>query len=130
MATVPSRFSPGAGLAPILAPAGFLSAGTGLVLSRLLYERFFPALQIFGDDAIGFDAVITDQTMPDMTGMDLAKRLVELDSNVRIILASGYKVGEPSDSETKDCRIVSYLQKPFKMEEISLVLKEAILERT
>ncbi|MCB0029530.1 MAG: hypothetical protein KDE28_16565, partial [Anaerolineales bacterium] len=68
MATVPSRFSPWAGLAPVLAPAGLLSFGTGLVLSRLLYERFFPTLQLFG----GWGATLLLTALITLAGLGLA----------------------------------------------------------
>jgi YesN/AraC family two-component response regulator len=67
--------------------------------------------------------------MPGMTGFELAKRLVEIDSGIRIVLTSGYSVGAPAEADLADYRIVSYLQKPFSMDEISRVLKTAIPDR-
>jgi DNA-binding NtrC family response regulator len=87
------------------------------------------ALRLYGEDPAGFDMVITDQTMPDMTGIELAEHLVALDSNVRIVLASGYKIGVPDETEMADYHIIAYLQKPFSMEEIGLILKDATQKR-
>ncbi len=86
------------------------------------------ALKLYKEDPAGFDLVITDQTMPEITGIELAKHLVTLDSDVRIVLASGYKIGAPDEAEMADCHIVAYLQKPFSMEEIGMVLKGVIPE--
>lgn len=41
-------------------------------------------------DPQAFDLVITDQTMPGMTGLELAKRIHELRPDLPVLLASGY----------------------------------------
>ena len=82
MATVPSRFSPGAGLAPILAPAGCLSAGAGLVLSRLLYEHFFPTLQMFG----GWGGSLLLTGLITLAGLALAAWLVHRQAAGRALI--------------------------------------------
>jgi PAS domain S-box-containing protein len=47
------------------------------------------ALQLLSGD-IGFDLVITDHSMPKMTGVQLAKRIRELRQDLPIVLATGY----------------------------------------
>ena len=47
------------------------------------------ALRAFTADPAGFDLVITDYTMPHMTGIDLAGKLLELRPDIPIILTSG-----------------------------------------
>jgi CheY-like chemotaxis protein len=51
------------------------------------------ALDRFRSDAAAFDAVITDQTMPGMTGLDLAKHIAELAPALPILLYTGYGEG-------------------------------------
>ncbi len=48
------------------------------------------ALATFQNTPNDFDIVITDQTMPDMTGSDLARRMMQIRTEVPIILCTGY----------------------------------------
>ncbi len=48
------------------------------------------ALKAFHGDPEAFDLVITDQTMPFMTGMELARKLLEIRKDIPIILYSGF----------------------------------------
>lgn len=44
------------------------------------------ALEVFCANPAGFDVVITDQTMPNLTGMELAKALLQTRPDIPIIL--------------------------------------------
>ncbi len=48
------------------------------------------ALELFGKDPAAFDLVITDQTMPQLTGYDLAQQLLKIRKDVPLILCTGY----------------------------------------
>lgn len=48
------------------------------------------ALETFQNEPDKFDLVITDQTMPGMTGAELSVRLLEIRPDIPIILCSGY----------------------------------------
>jgi CheY-like chemotaxis protein len=48
------------------------------------------ALSLFTDDPKIFDLVITDQTMPDMTGDQLALKILVLRPDILIILSTGF----------------------------------------
>jgi len=48
------------------------------------------ALAAFTQQPNGFDLVITDLTMPGMTGIDLADKLLELRRDIPIVLSTGY----------------------------------------
>ncbi|HBA54934.1 MAG TPA: hypothetical protein DCZ04_10925, partial [Syntrophorhabdus aromaticivorans] len=48
------------------------------------------ALSLFADNPGRFDVVITDYTMPRMTGLDLAKQLLRVRPDIPIILTTGY----------------------------------------
>ncbi len=48
------------------------------------------ALQAFQTDPQRFDAVLTDETMPEMTGTELAREIRKLRPDIPIILMSGY----------------------------------------
>jgi PAS domain S-box-containing protein len=69
------------------------------------------ALEIFRTAPTSFDVVITDQTMPAMTGMELAHELLLIRSNLPVILCTGFSelVDEAS---AKAIGIRKYLKKP------------------
>jgi signal transduction histidine kinase len=70
------------------------------------------ALTLLAEDPM-IDLVITDQAMPGMTGIDLARRLNETHPGLPIILCSGYVDVPQSD----DLRLVR-LSKPFRQEDL------------
>ena len=63
----------------------------------------------------GFDLVITDLTMPGMTGVDLARGIRQVRSDIPIILSSGYADEVPEET-LKGLGIVEVLPKPFQMQ--------------
>ena len=48
------------------------------------------ALELFRQNPSGFDLVITDQTMPKITGSELATNFLEIRPDIPIILCTGY----------------------------------------
>ena len=48
------------------------------------------ALDLFEQHGQQFDLVVTDESMPGMTGIELAQRLFALAPNLPVILCSGY----------------------------------------
>lgn len=65
------------------------------MLERLGYHvtvrrNGFEALEIFQNTPGEFDLVITDQTMPGITGSDLSRRMLQIRPDISIILCTGY----------------------------------------
>ncbi|MBF0258497.1 MAG: response regulator [Desulfamplus sp.] len=48
------------------------------------------ALKVFKKRPDQFDLVITDQTMPGMTGSDLSRNMLQIRHDIPIILCTGY----------------------------------------
>ena len=48
------------------------------------------ALALFKEDPSRFDLVITDQTMPEMTGVELAKEILAIRADMPIIMCTGF----------------------------------------
>lgn len=99
---------------------------TGEILQSLGYEvvgRTSPkdALQLFARAPEEFDLVITDLTMPDITGLELSEGLKRLRPNIPIILFTGY-----SDQVSKDAAVLAgideYCMKPISMRLLSTVV--------
>jgi len=73
------------------------------------------ALDLIRQQPGTFDLVITDQTMPDLTGEELARELGQLYPELPIILCSGYNALQERSS-TEDLGIREYCQKPLDMD--------------
>ncbi len=66
------------------------------------------------------DAVLADIRMPKLTGLDLAKRLKELRSPIKVVILSGYDFF-PYAKEAIEQGVFSYILKPYKAEELQEV---------
>ncbi len=83
------------------------------------------ALTAFRKDPDAFDLVITDQTMPRMTGIELAKALEKVRPDIPVILNTGFS--EKVDGETvgRD-GIRAFVMKPFTVQEISELIRKVL----
>ncbi|HTI71208.1 MAG TPA: PAS domain S-box protein [Candidatus Limnocylindria bacterium] len=89
------------------------------------FNRPEDALQAFERDPKVFNAVIADLTMPGMSGLDLARRLLALSPRTPILLASGY--ASMIDPETvKQIGLRGLLSKPVAADEVSKALREIL----
>ncbi|PKN76587.1 MAG: hypothetical protein CVU52_04145 [Deltaproteobacteria bacterium HGW-Deltaproteobacteria-10] len=83
------------------------------------------AIEIFRSDSKGFDIVILDMIMPGLSGSETFDALKTIDTDVKVILASGYSVeGQAGDIMKKG--FVSFIQKPFRIAELSRKISEAL----
>ena len=71
-----------------------------------------------------FDLVITDQAMPKMTGVELARALHTLSPNLPVILASGYAEMPEGGSE----HIAHRLEKPFNDKSLREAIDAAVVK--
>jgi PAS domain S-box-containing protein len=65
-----------------------------------------------------FDLIVTDQTMPNMTGDVLIKGIRSIDPKQRIILCTGFSEVFPL-SEARKIGVNKYLRKPFSQSELA-----------
>jgi DNA-binding NtrC family response regulator len=65
-----------------------------------------------------FDAVLTDEAMPDLTGTDLAQEIRKLRPAMPIILMTGYGGGKLM-SQTAECGINQVLRKPLRRRDLA-----------
>jgi len=83
------------------------------------------ALDLFKTYPDDFDLVITDQTMPKMSGVELARELFKIRPNIPIILCSGYSA-QVTDEEALAIGIRAFCQKPMEMKQLAIVAREAL----
>jgi two-component system response regulator RegA len=67
---------------------------------------------------------LVDLNMPGMRGEELARRILDLNAVIRLVVVSGYPAGL-SGVETLDEHRVSFLPKPFAPKELAEAFKEA-----
>jgi len=72
-----------------------------------------------------FDLVITDQTMPNMTGAELTKKLIDIRADVPIILCTGFSE-VISEEKAKEIGISEYVMKPVVQSEIGKTIRKML----
>jgi CheY-like chemotaxis protein len=77
------------------------------------------ALEMFQDGNL--DALITDLTMPGMSGIELASAIKKLDPNFPAILATAFHK-KLEGKEPADLGFNSFLKKPYDLEKLSTTL--------
>ena len=85
------------------------------------------AIDIYGRSHATIDVVILDMIMPGLNGRETYKRLRQINPDVRVLLASGYAF-EGQEKEILEDKCNGYIQKPFKIEKLAMMIKE-IMER-
>ncbi len=100
------------------------------MLERLGYQvtvrsSSLEALTTFQNQPEMFDLVITDQTMPGMTGSDLARRIMQIRPFMPIILCTGYS-NLISEEKAKSLGIKGFAMKPLARKSISGLIREVL----
>ena len=89
----------------------------GVSYSVTKQKNSLEALETFRAAPEAFDLVITDQTMAQMTGDNLAEELLNIRSDISIILCTGFSP-KISPESTLAKGIMAYVQKPFTINEL------------
>ena len=83
------------------------------------------AIEIYNQNANKVAIVILDLIMPGMGGGEVYDRLKEIDSNVKVLLSSGYSInGQATEILNRGCD--GFIQKPFKLNELSKKMRDII----
>lgn len=83
------------------------------------------ALQRFREAPNSFRVVLLDLTMPGMDGLAVAREMHAIDSDVRIVLTTGYSAPPWPVGETP-AGMVGFLEKPYRLEDLARVLRQAL----
>ena len=94
----------------------------------LLAENGREALELYKKNQDKIDLVLLDMVMPVMGGGEAFDRMKEINTNVKVLLSSGYSLeGEAKEILKRGCD--AFIQKPFKMEQLSQKLREILDEK-
>jgi PAS domain S-box-containing protein len=140
------------GIAPVTEPETAPSKSLPMGRERVLFVDDEPALALVGKqmlerlgyEVVGrtaslealetfrrhladapFDLVITDMTMPHMTGVELTRELLELDGRVRIILCTGFSELVTAE-KALDMGIRAFIMKPLVMQELAEAVRKVL----
>jgi PAS domain S-box-containing protein len=97
----------------------------GLGYQAFPFVKPAEALRTFEGDPAGFDLIITDQTMPHMTGIFLAGKIRQVRNDMPIVLMTGYdQLEDPKKLEALG--IWTVLLKPFKKTVLGETLRKIL----
>lgn len=83
------------------------------------------ALTTFKNQPDAFNLVITDQTMPGMTGIDLARRMLQIRPGLPIILCTGFS-SIISEEKAKSAGIKGFALKPLGKKDIAALIRKVL----
>jgi PAS domain S-box-containing protein len=102
------------------------------LLEKLGYEVLVArngaeAIEVYKQNKDKVAIVILDMVMPGMGGGEVYARLKEIDTNVKVLLSSGYSMnGQAAEILKRGCD--GFIQKPFKLNDLSNKLREIIMQ--
>jgi DNA-binding NtrC family response regulator len=103
---------------------------TKIRLKKLGYEvtaltSSIAALESFRVQPEAFDLVITDQSMPKMSGVQLSKELLGIRSDISIILCTGYSSIVDAE-KSKSIGIKGFIMKPVNQKELAVTIRNIL----
>ncbi|HVN71854.1 MAG TPA: response regulator [Desulfomonilia bacterium] len=85
------------------------------------------ALELFRKDPGRYDVVVTDMTMPEMTGDRLSQEMMEIRPDLPVILYTGYSE-YMSEEQAKAMGIREFILKPFGMRDMAHAIRKVLDE--
>jgi PAS domain S-box-containing protein len=83
------------------------------------------ALKMFAENADHFDLVITDQTMPNLTGKDLIEEIKKVKADILTILCTGYSSKIDKD-HAKEQGINAFMMKPLDLLQLAQTVRKVL----
>ncbi|MBU5613450.1 hybrid sensor histidine kinase/response regulator [Geomonas azotofigens] len=96
--------------------------------SVVIASNSVAALDLFRADPSGFDLVITDLTMPGLSGKALAREITTLRPDIPIILCTGYK--ETVDERDAEYGIRACLMKPYTSRTLGRTIRQVLDQKS
>ncbi|HQI01545.1 MAG TPA: response regulator, partial [Deltaproteobacteria bacterium] len=83
------------------------------------------AVEVFSGTPEGIDLVISDMTMPGMTGLELAEKLLGIRSDIPVILCTGLS-DSVNSQHARDTGIRELLEKPADIDDLAGAINRAL----
>jgi PAS domain S-box-containing protein len=102
----------------------------GRMLARLGYRPLVftsstEALAAFREDPAGIDLVLTDSTMPDITGVELARQVYALRPGLPLVITSGHMQTDDAD-QAREFGVHYFVEKPFMLGPLAETFHQAL----
>jgi DNA-binding NtrC family response regulator len=95
----------------------------GLLKNGFLVEAFThpeDALQSFKSDAESYCLVLSDIRMPSISGIQLSKRVKEINPNVKVVLMTAFEIRDTEFSKVfPSTQVDGFVQKPIGIKELT-----------
>jgi signal transduction histidine kinase/ActR/RegA family two-component response regulator len=83
------------------------------------------ALKVFAEHPQNFDLVITDMTMPHMTGDQLAQKMLDIEPNIPVILCTGFNQ-VITEEKALAMGIQKFVMKPVVKKELATTIRSVL----
>ena len=83
------------------------------------------AHRLFMENPDGFDLVITDQTMPEMTGCDLAREILAVRPALPVALCTGFSSAQ-SEADAREAGVRCFMKKPIGARQLADLVKRMV----
>ncbi len=83
------------------------------------------AIHVFDDSVGNFDLLLTDFSMPDMTGLELSKELISKKPELNVIMCSGISSDDIGE-KAKALGVKEYLMKPVRRKELAKAIRKTL----
>ena len=98
---------------------------TSLGYDPVVTASSLKALEIFEENPEGFDLLITDQVMPDLTGSELARRLRKRRPDLPVVICSGFS-RHLTPEKADELKIDEFLIKPIARQQLGEAIRRAL----
>jgi len=110
-----------------------ITDGIGPMIEDLGYEVVdendpFRALAKFEAQPYSFDLIITDMSMPKMTGLQLSMKISEIRKDIPVILMTGFS-DLLNDKTPSDCGIREFIYKPIRKSILAQTISKILTEQ-
>ncbi len=100
------------------------------ILTRLGYQVIvfndsLEALAFITQDSTAFDLLVTDMSMPNLTGLELVQKTLAVRPDLPVILCTGFNQ-MISKEEAKALGIHTYLEKPVLVKDLTEAIRQAL----
>ncbi len=85
----------------------------------------FEALELFKEKPADFDLVITDMTMPHMTGDELAYEIKRVRSDIPVVVCTGYS-SKMSEEQAAQMGIDAFTYKPLSKVDLAAIVRDVL----
>ena len=91
----------------------------------VIATRCREAIELFQENPEVFDAVITEQVMAEMTGLELARELIKIRPGTPIILSTGL-TESLSPEEAEAAGVAEYIRRPMAMRQLAEAIRRVL----